>query len=313
MRKIYKECYHFSMALKMTNYQDRLDLKRLEEQMFEHPRLEPSEERDLLERISQGDQEATNKLVEHHIRYVGKIAAKYVIKKRNTSLYFDIVHEGIIGLYDAAKTYDLRRGEKKGHRQPTFLGHAKKHIMRRIGEYLEAMRNACHVPRSKQTAAFKAAMKRMEGQQIEVTREAYYEFLVNPSNGLKNETMKTLRTMKPDIVDAFFILRSAKSYGIGSLSKDDPSHYLADRRQPERRPIDEREITERVKERVRKAVDSLSPAQREAIRLRYLDANMEQEEVGDVRGISHQAISCAEKKAMAALKEKLKGLEGVVA
>jgi len=287
----------------MTNYRDRLDLEKLEDQIFEHPRLEPDKVKDLLERIAVGDQEATHKLVRHHVRYVGWIAKKYVAKRRNITLYFDIVQEGISGLYDAAGTYDLRRGEKKGHRQPTFLGHAKNHIKRRIEEYLEAMRSTCHVPRSKQTAAFKAAMKRMEGQQIEVTRETYHEFLANPSNGLKQKTMETLRAMWPELVDAFFTLRSAKRYKFGSSSKDDyfnPAHYVNDRRQPERRTIDGREIDERV----RKAVQSLSPAQREAIRLRYLDANMEQGEVGDVRGISHQSVSCAEKKSDGSIEGK---------
>ena len=75
------------MALKMANYQDRLDLKRLEDQIFEHPKLEDDKVKWLLERISQGDQEATHKLVRHHVRYVGWIAAKYVVKRREISRF----------------------------------------------------------------------------------------------------------------------------------------------------------------------------------------------------------------------------------
>lgn len=293
---------------KMTGYKGNgPDFEMLEAQIFAHPRLLPEEEKGLLERIATGDQEATHKLVRHNIRYVGKIAAKYVHRRKNISLFFDIAQEGIIGLYDAVRTYDLRHGEKKGHRQATFRGHARSHIKRRILEYLDSLHNVCHVPRTAYTSAFKAIAKRMEYQGIAMTIDNYRAFLANPSNGLKRKTVETLTKMPSEFLVAYLTLRTAKRSSVGIKESTRrkgvrPKDYMPDI-YGERREI---------ARRVREAVQSLTPTQREAILLRHLDANLEQKEISGITGISRQSVSCAERMAINNLRERLRDLEAVV-
>lgn len=314
---------------KMTGYKrNGVDFERLEDQLLDHPKIKPDRERELLETLERDfemtvkdgksvkvygaeGQKALDELVRYNMRRVARIAAMYVHRRRNISLFFDVVQEGVLGLYDAARTYDLRRGEKKGHRQATFGGHAKNHIKRRIREFIDSTFDVCHAPRTAYTAAFNAIAKRMESQGITITREHYYEVLANPSNGLKQKTIETLRAMPPEFLTAYFVLRTAKIYRGGNMGRRrryGPNYYLSDKKGPERMSQERQEIVRRVRE----AVDSLTPTQREAILLRHLDANLEQKEISGITGISRQSVACAEKRAMSNLRERLRDLEAVV-
>ena len=69
--------------------------------------LTNEQERELSERIRQGDQKALNKLVEANLRFVVKIAQQY--RGRGVELD-DLVSEGNIGLMKAAAKLDATRG-----------------------------------------------------------------------------------------------------------------------------------------------------------------------------------------------------------
>src|SRR5690349_5483141 len=74
------------------------------------PRLTPEDERELGHRIqSAGDEEALRRLVEGNLRFVVSYAKKY----RGLGVSFlDLIHEGNLGLIEAARRFDPSRNVK---------------------------------------------------------------------------------------------------------------------------------------------------------------------------------------------------------
>ena len=71
--------------------------------------LSADEEKELGRRIREGDQEAVDRLVEANLRFVVHYAKRY----RGLGLsYMDLIHEGSLGLIEAAKRFDPDRNVK---------------------------------------------------------------------------------------------------------------------------------------------------------------------------------------------------------
>lgn len=71
--------------------------------------LEPEEERNYLERLAQGDEQARGTLIEHNLRLVAHIVKKY----DNTRLENDdLISIGTVGLIKAIDSYKLDKGVK---------------------------------------------------------------------------------------------------------------------------------------------------------------------------------------------------------
>jgi RNA polymerase primary sigma factor len=78
-------------------------LRRYLKEISQTPTLSHEEERELARRIQDGDSEAITKLVESNLRFVVAYAKRY----RNPNVSFlDLIHEGNLGLIQAAKKYD---------------------------------------------------------------------------------------------------------------------------------------------------------------------------------------------------------------
>lgn len=75
---------------------------------FPHP-LDSAQEREQLERLAQGDEEARKTLIEHNLRLVAHIVKKY----DNTRLENDdLISIGTVGLIKAINTFDMAKGVK---------------------------------------------------------------------------------------------------------------------------------------------------------------------------------------------------------
>ena len=71
--------------------------------------LSSKEERECLEKIRQGDQEAKNKLIEHNLRLVAHIIKRYYASMRDQE---DLISIGTIGLIKAAFTFKNDKGTR---------------------------------------------------------------------------------------------------------------------------------------------------------------------------------------------------------
>lgn len=71
--------------------------------------LEPEEEKDYLDKLAQGDEDARQVLIEHNLRLVAHIVKKY----DNTRLENDdLISIGTVGLIKAINTFDMDKGVK---------------------------------------------------------------------------------------------------------------------------------------------------------------------------------------------------------
>ena len=73
------------------------------------PLLTGEREKDLAERMAQGDEEAKNELVEANLRLVVSIAKRYVGKGM---FFLDLIQEGNLGLMKAVDKFDYTKGYK---------------------------------------------------------------------------------------------------------------------------------------------------------------------------------------------------------
>jgi RNA polymerase sporulation-specific sigma factor len=71
--------------------------------------LPEEEERECLERMANGDQEARNKLIEHNLRLVAHICKKFDNTKEDNE---DLISIGTIGLIKAIESYSVGKGTK---------------------------------------------------------------------------------------------------------------------------------------------------------------------------------------------------------
>ncbi len=78
----------------------------LNNQVFPQP-LEEAEEKNYLEQMKTGNEEARNKLIEHNLRLVAHVVRKYETSGEDME---DLISIGTIGLIKAIKTYNEDRG-----------------------------------------------------------------------------------------------------------------------------------------------------------------------------------------------------------
>lgn len=89
--------------------------------------LTREEERELAELIKKGDNTALNKLVTSNLKYVVRVAKRYVWA--NIPIY-DLISEGNLGLITAAKNFNPSFGTK-------FITYADRWIRQAISEYVK--------------------------------------------------------------------------------------------------------------------------------------------------------------------------------
>jgi RNA polymerase primary sigma factor len=99
--------------------------------------LSDEQERQLSERIRQGDQRAVSRLVEANLRFVVKVASQY----RGQGLQLDdLISEGNLGMMAAAAKFDATRGAR-------FISYAAPFVRRQIEKAIEQQNGIYKIPR----------------------------------------------------------------------------------------------------------------------------------------------------------------------
>jgi RNA polymerase primary sigma factor len=243
------------------------------------PRLTPEEEKELGRLIRQGDQQALQRLVESNLRFVVSYAKRY----RNLGLPFlDLIHEGNLGLIEAARRFDPERNVK-------FISYAVWWIRQSIMQSLSEHTRAFSVP-----ARLAGVFGRLER-----------EFSAGDAEG----------TPAPEEVAATLDLSVDEVNALLAISGDDVSlseplgedGELSDRLEEEVvPPADLKLIREAFLAQVQELLKELSQKEAEVLRLRFgLDGSGEPltlQEIGDRLQLSRERVRQIESKAMAKLR-----------
>lgn len=252
------------------------------------PRLTADEERELGRRIKEtGDEEALRRLVEGNLRFVVSYAKRY----RGLGVPFlDLIHEGNLGLMEAARRFDPDRNVK-------FITYAVWWIRQAITHALSTQSRAFALP------------ARLSGISARLGREVADLTGTLERTPTSKELADDLDISERD-VDALLRIGGSDlslSHPVGPGRDDGEGTELGELLEQAMVPPVEQEMLQRaVTSRVRAVLGELGDKEREVVELRFgLDRDGEPrtlQEVGDVLGLSRERIRQIESRA----KDKLR-------
>jgi RNA polymerase primary sigma factor len=244
--------------------------------------LSQDEEKDLGRRIKNGDEKAVQSMVEANLRFVVSYAKRY----RGLGLAFlDLIHEGNLGLMEAAKRFDPERNVK-------FISYAVWWVRQAIFHALSEHARVFRLPQ-KLSGQVSRLQKLRDSMAEELRRSPTSAELAEKSELSEEQVDVLLRAGGDDV-------------SLSSSVGDDGSLEVGDTLEQETIPSAELElIRTSFESQIQAMVAELLPKEREVIRLRFgLDGEESKtlQEIGDALGLSRERVRQIESKA----KEKLR-------
>ena len=245
-------------------------------------------------RIQQGDQEALQALVEANLRFVVSYAKRY----RGLGMSFlDLIHEGTLGLIEAAKRFDPERNVK-------FISYAVWWVRQAIFHALSEHVRVFRLPQklSSQVSKMGTARQRLTA---ELERTPTTEELAEKTELSKKE------------VEAL-LLAGGEDLSLSTAVGEEGTLELGDVLEQGSVPSVELElIRSSFEEQVRAMVSQLDDKEREVIKLRFgLDGEDPRtlQEIGAALGLSRERIRQIESKAKEKLRRshEVQGLRGAL-
>ena len=256
--------------------------------------LAVEEEKELGGRIQKGDQEALKGLVEANLRFVVSYAKRY----RGLGLSFlDLIHEGTLGLIEAAKRFDPDRNVK-------FISYAVWWVRQAIFHALSEQTRVFRLPQklSGQISKVGSARQRLT---TELERPPTTEELAAKTELTTSEVEELLKVAGDDL---------SLSTAVG----EDGNMELGDTLEQDTIPSVELEmIRSSFEEQIRAMVAELDEKEAEVIRMRFGLGGEEPrtlQEIGEALGLSRERIRQIESRAKEKLRrnQAVQGLRGVL-
>jgi len=276
------------------DYKNSLDSRNLKlylQQISKFSTLTLEEEKELGRRIRNGDKKAQKKLIESNLRFV----VSYVKKYRGMGLgLLDLIHEGNIGLIEAAKRYDPEKNVK-------FISYAVWWIRQAVIHALSHYSRIYHIPQKisdqmSEMKRVKSALKKELGR--EPTRQEIAKRMKKTIEEI--EDMEILNGRDVSLSDRYY----------------DEDVEVGDRVQDSYSPSVEYQIIKNsIQEQVRAILNELDKKEALVLKLRFgLDDDQPRtlQEIGDGINLTRERIRQIEKKAMQKLAQshKLQQLRG---
>jgi len=244
--------------------------------------LAAEDEKILGHRIQQGDQEALQQLVEANLRFVVSYAKRY----RGLGVHFlDLIHDGTLGLMEAAKRFDPERNVK-------FISYAVWWVRQAIFHALSESTRVFRLPQKLSGQISKVGHARSQ-LTTELERAPTVEELAQKTGLTKEEVEELMKVAGDDL-------------SLSSAVGEEGSLELGDTLEQETIPSAELELIKSSFEtQIQNMVQDLEPKEREVIRMRFgLDGDESRtlQEIGDELGLSRERVRQIESKA----KEKLR-------
>jgi len=245
--------------------------------------LSGDEEKELGRRIQRGDHKALQRLVEANLRFVVSYAKRY----RGLGLSFlDLIHEGTLGLIEAAKRFDAERNVK-------FISYAVWWVRQAIFHALSEHTRVFRLPQKLSGQISKVGNAR---QQLtsELNRSPTNEEVAEKTSLSLQEVEELLRVAGDDL-------------SLSSTVGEDGTLELGDTLEQETIPSVELELMKSsFEEQIRRAMlEELDEKEQGVIKMRFgLDGEEPRtlQEIGEELGLSRERIRQIESKA----KEKLR-------
>jgi RNA polymerase primary sigma factor len=249
------------------------------------PRLTAEEERELGRRLRSGDGDALRRLVEGNLRFVVSYAKRY----RGLGVPFlDLIHEGNLGLMEAARRFDPDRNVK-------FITYAVWWVRQAIMHALSGQVRAFSLPQKLSGVA--ARFGREVAEMTDQLERAPTTSEIAAGLEISEADVDALRRIGSSDVSL------SDRIGGGESDRPEVGEMIEQVSVP---PIDESLIHEAAVERIRDALTELDDKERDVVRLRFgLDRDGDPrtlQEVGDVLGLSRERIRQIESRA----KDKLR-------
>ncbi len=246
------------------------------------PLLSADEERELAERMAQGDEEAKDRLVEANLRLVVSIAKRYVGKGM---FFLDLIQEGNIGLMKAVDKFDYEKGFKFSTYATWWIRQA---ITRAIADQARTIRIPVHMVET----IHKVSRKSRELLQ-ELGREPTAEEIAE-ALGMTAEKVREIMKIAQDPVSLETPIGEEEDSHLGDFIPDDDA--------PQPSEIASATILREVIER---ELHTLTPREEHVIKLRfglYDGRSRTLEEVGKEFDITRERIRQIEAKALRKLR-----------
>ncbi len=260
-------------------------LRRYLKEIARYPTLDHQGELELARRIQQGEHEALRELVESNLRFVVAYAKRY----RNPNVSFlDLIHEGNLGLIQAARKYDpFKEGQ-----DVKFITYAVWWIRQAILHALAEQAGTFRLPQKQANTLYR----------LERTRTDLQERLGHPPSD--QELATELEISVEDV-------RLLSLVGQGSISLNDPvddegDSELGDLLEQTLLPdADERILFDSFQQTLREALEELPDRERKVLELRYGladDKPRTLREIGEILGLSRERVRQLEGRALAELR-----------
>lgn len=239
-------------------------------------------EKELGARIREGDQDALQHMVEANLRFVVHYAKRY----RGLGLaYMDLIHEGNLGLMEAAKRFDPGRNVK-------FISYAVWWVRQAI---LHTLSEHARVFRLPQKLSGQVSKLRSEREKLKVELE-------------RAPTLDELaeRTGRPPKEVVKLLMASSNDVSLSAAVGDDGGLEFGDTLEQDIIPsVEVKMIRDSFEQTIQSMVGGLDEREREVIRMRFgLDGEepLTLQEIGEAMALSRERIRQIESRA----KEKLR-------
>jgi len=275
----------------MTRDEHRYDpeaslLRRYLQEIGRFRQLTPEEERELAERIQQGDAEALRKLVEANLRFVVAYAKRF--RHARVSLP-DLINEGNIGLIQAAKKFDPKKNVK-------FITYAVWWIRQAILHALSEHGVSFRLPQKQANMLYRLERSRQAlGRELE--RPPTEEELAEEMD-LPVEEVRTLLATNQTLLSLNEPVGEEEEAEFGDLLEQ---YVVPD--------ADEEVLRRSFEETLREALEELSDKERQVLTLRFGledDEPKTLREIGAIMGLSRERVRQIENQALAKLRRSSK-------
>ena len=256
-------------------------LRRYLKEISRYPTLTHEEELELARRIKEGDQEALKKLVESNLRFVVTYAKRF--RNPNVSL-LDLIHEGNLGLIQAAKKYDpFQEGQ-----DVKFITYAVWWIRQAILHALAEHAGTFRLPQKQANLLYR--LERVRKELTEGLGRNPTEDELAERVGIPVEEVRLLTRVAQGSVSL--------SEPVGEEGESELGDLVEQTLLPD---VDERIVLDSFRQTLKSALEELPERERRVLELRYGledDEPRTLREIGEILGLSRERVRQLELRAL---------------